>query len=389
MIKTVNFPSHIRIATLLCSSLIIPIAAPAMASAEFSFALSGYEIPVVPATTYALYVSPAGSDANPGSAAAPFLTLARAARATRPGTTVYVTPGIYAGGFKTTNHGSAAGRIAFVSTSKWGAKIVPSGKAKVAWDNRGNYVDIIGFHIDGTGSRWTGGIYNGGSYDTIRSNWVHDVARSVACNGTGGSAIGVDIYYGGVHSDVIGNLVHDIGPANCRFIHGIYISTSGMVKNNVVYRAAEGAIHLWHDANNVIITNNTVTASHTGIVGGGDFYRTRGPSDYNRIYNNIVYDNAMGISEQGKTGRNNKYSNNLVYKNTKYDFRLLNGLSHTATVASEPYFVGYTRSGNPDLRLSASSPAIGRGTPADAPAHDFAERPRNTGTGYDIGAFQH
>ena len=48
---------------------------------------------VVPATTYKLYVSPNGNDANSGSATAPFRTLARAARSTRPSTTVFVAPG--------------------------------------------------------------------------------------------------------------------------------------------------------------------------------------------------------------------------------------------------------------------------------------------------------
>lgn len=343
-----------------------------------------------PATTYKLYVSPNGNDANSGTATAPFRTLARAARSTRPSTTVFVAPGTYAGGFKTTIHGSASARIYYVSTTKWGAKIVKSGSAKTAWDNRGNYVDIIGFQVDGTGSIWTGGIYNGGSYDAIRANWVHHIAKGVACTSAGGSAIGVDSYYRGVAGDVVGNLVNDIGPAGCRYVQGIYISTTGTVKNNVVYRVAEGAIHLWHDARSVIITNNTVTTSNTGIiVGGGDYYFTTGPSNYNRVYNNIVFDNKMGISEQGKTGTSNTYRNNLVYQNTTYNWKLNNGLTHSGTVTSHPLFVSYTRTGTPDLRLTSSSPAIGRGTSTDALTYDFLERPRTAATGYDIGAYQH
>ncbi|UUZ54748.1 hypothetical protein LP419_01500 [Massilia sp. H-1] len=128
------------------------------------------------------------------------------------------------------------------------------------------------------------------------------------------------------------------------------------MKNNVVYRVVEGAIHLWHDANNVIITNNTVAASNTGIiVGGGDYYRTRGPADYIQVYSNIVYDNKMGISEQGKTGTHNSYRNNLVSKNSTYDWRLFHGLDHSGTVSSAPLFKDYDRSGTPDLSLSASS----------------------------------
>ena len=350
----------------------------------------------IPATTYKLYVAPNGNDSAAGTASAPFKTLARAARSTRAGTTVYVAPGTYDGGVKTTVHGTAGARIYYVSTTKWGAKIVPpaSSANKVAWDNRGSYVDIIGFQVDGTtpqaGTRWASGIYNGGSYDMIRENWVHHIAHNVACTSAGGSAIGVDSYYNGVKTDVIGNLVHDIGPAGCRYVQGIYISTSGTVKNNVVYRVAEGAIHLWHDANNVIITNNTVAASNTGIiVGGGDFYHTSGPSDYNAVYNNIVYDNKMGISEQGKTGRNNTYRNNLVFQNSTYNWKLNNGLTHSATITSSPLLVAYSRTGTPNLKLSTSSPAIGRGTSAQALAYDFLERPRNTSTGFDVGAYQH
>ncbi|SHG98676.1 choice-of-anchor Q domain-containing protein [Massilia sp. CF038] len=340
----------------------------------------------------ALYVSPNGNDSSAGSASAPFKTLARAARSAVAGTTVYVAPGTYAGNLKTTANGTASARIRWVSTTTWGARIVPvSGSTiKVAWDNRGNYVDIIGFQIDGNNSKWTSGIYNGGSYDLIKSNWVHHIAKGVSCTSAGGSAIGVDSYYHGVRSDVIGNLVNDIGPAGCRYVQGIYISTSGTVKNNVVYRVAEGGIHLWHDANNVIITNNTVVASHTGIiVGGGDFYHTAGPADYIQVRSNIVYDNAMGISEQGRTGTHNVYSNNLVARNSTYNWQLKNGLTHSATVSSEPLFVGYTRTGTPDLRLTVSSPAIGRGSPIQAESSDFLGRPRNTSTGFDIGAYQH
>jgi hypothetical protein len=347
---------------------------------------------VAPSTTYKLYVSPNGNDSASGSATAPFRTLARAARSTRPGTTVFVAPGTYTGNLKTTIHGSASARIYYVSTTKWGAKIVPvSGSTvKAAWDNRGNYVDIVGFHVDGTNSRWTSGIYNGGSYDVIRGNWVHHIARATTCNSGGGSAIGVDSYYHGVKSDVIGNLVHDIGPAGCRYVQGIYISTSGTVKNNVAYRVAEAAIHLWHDAKDVIITNNTVTTSHTGIVvGGGDFYFTSGGATNVQVYSNIVYDNAMGISEQGRTGTSNSYRNNLVYQNSTYNWRLLNGLQHSGTVTSNPLFVGYARTGTPNLRLTTSSPAIGRGSPTNALSYDFLERPRTTSTGFDIGAYQH
>ncbi|MCS0592681.1 DUF1565 domain-containing protein, partial [Massilia norwichensis] len=121
-------------------------------------------VTTTPATTYNYYVSPTGSDTAAGTKAAPFKTLARAAKAaTKPSTTVWVAPGTYAGGIKTTANGTASGRIYWVSTTKWGAKIVPpsSSSNNNAWDNRGNYVSIIGFDVDGTnsgsGTKWTHG----------------------------------------------------------------------------------------------------------------------------------------------------------------------------------------------------------------------------------------
>jgi parallel beta-helix repeat protein len=338
-----------------------------------------------------LYVAPGGADSNPGTRELPFRSLMRAARATRAGSRVLVAPGVYTGGFKTSVSGAANARIVFMSTSKWGAKIVPPRNSpnKAAWDNRASYIDIVGFEVDGSafqgGKKWAHGIYSGGSYVSIRNNRVHHIAHDSACTRAGGAAIGVDSYYRGIEADVIANLVHDIGPAGCRFVQGIYVSTSGRIQNNVVYRVAEGGIHLWHDAHNVIITNNTVTASNTGIiVGGGNYYYSSGPNDHTAVYSNIVYDNKMGISEQGRTGPNNSYRNNLVYQNSTYNWRLKNGLTHTGTVSSAPMFVD-----GASLKLSPSSPAIGRATPAHAESTDFAGRPRDASAGYDIGALQH
>jgi hypothetical protein len=133
---------------------------------------------------------------------------------------------------------------------------------------------------------------------------VHDIATAVRCTSGGGSGIGVDSYYKGKDSEVIGNRVHDIGPPGCRWMQGIYVNTPATVRDNVVYRVAEAGIHLWHDANRVLVVNNTVVASNTGIVvGGGDFYHTQGPNDHTQVLNNIVFDNRYGILEQGKTGR--------------------------------------------------------------------------------------
>ena len=349
----------------------------------------------IPTTPNNFYVSPTGSDTAAGTNAAPFKTLARAARAaTKAGTTVFVAPGTYAGGFKTTANGTAASRIYWVSTTKWGAKVVPPAKStnNSAWDNRGNYVSIIGFDVDGSklgsGTKWVHGIYTGGSYNVIEGNHVHHMATTIPCNSAGGSAIGVDSYYKGVKGDVIGNVVNDIGPAGCTYVQGIYHSTSGTIKNNIVYRVGSAAIHLWHDATDVQIVNNTVSSSVFGIiVGGGDFYFTKAGANNVHVHNNIVYDNKYGISEQGTTGKGNTYKNNLVTKNTTYNFQLRNSLKDSGTLSSEPLFAGYSRTAAlPNYKLSVSSPAIGRGLATYAPKDDIDGKAR--ASAIDLGAYQ-
>jgi hypothetical protein len=158
-----------------------------------------------------------------------------------------------------------------------------------------------------------------------------------------------------------------------------------------VYRVAAVAIHLWHDANNVKIINNTTTTSSFGIlVGGGDFYYTSAGADYVAVYDNIVYDNKYGISEQGTTGIHNTYKNNLVYQNPGYNISLKHGLTATGTVSSAPLLVAYSRTATtPDFHLTSSSPAIGRGISTYVYPVDLDGKPRNSTTGYDIGAYQH
>lgn len=392
----VNRASLGRLRALGCAGLAMLTTACGVRESTARSAPSTLEQAATPATTFHLYVAPNGSDAGFGTETAPFRSIERAAAAAFPDTTVHVAPGTYTGGFKTRANGTPKGRLYYLSTLRWGAKIVPplNSANPNAWDNRGNYVDIVGFDVDGTvyqgGVKWLNGIYSAGSYDSIRANHVHHVATADHCTSAEGAGINIESYYHGIQSEVIGNDIHDIGPAGCRAIHGININTPGTVANNVVYRAAFAGIRLWRDATNVIVANNTVSASNSGIVvGGGDYYYTTGPDDHTHVSNNIVYDNKDGISEQGATGKNNTYRNNLVVENAGGNWKLANGLRPADSVAKAPQFFAYTRTGTPDFRLSSTSPAIGTGSAVHAHPTDFKGVPRNATTGVDIGAFQH
>jgi hypothetical protein len=360
-----------------------------------------------------IYVSDsAGDDINHDglSLGSPFKTILKASQVATAGAIVHVAPGTYTGGFKTMANGTASDRIVYISDTKWGAKIVPPAlvtpnntPTEFIWDNRGDYVDIVGFEIDGrldknnNGTKALNGIYNTGTSTAIKNNHVHHIATTPdVCTSKGGSGINTDYWEYGVDSEVTGNVVHDIGSANCTFIQGIYFSSTGNIKNNLVYQIGAVAIHLWHDARDITIANNTVFASNTGIVVGVDngnngHYHPEtwaGPADYVHVSNNIIYDTTYGISEQGNTGTHNSYTNNLVYKTSNYNIKLQNGLTHTGTIAADPQFVNYVAAGGGDYRLAFASPAIDKGSSTYAPTVDLDDKSRPSGSAIDIGAYE-
>ncbi|WP_245844868.1 choice-of-anchor Q domain-containing protein [Noviherbaspirillum humi] len=343
-----------------------------------------------------IFVATSGSDANSGTLAAPFKTISKASTVAVPGTTVHVAPGEYEGSFKTSASGTGAARIRYIADIPSSVKIVPPENStdRSAWINEGDYVDIEGFEIDGTNFRgglaWTSGIYLPGSFSAVKNNRIHDIATDpTLCTNDGGAAVVTDHYYFGTNNDVVGNVIHHIGSVGCDFIHGVYAGTSGMVANNLVYQIGYAAIHLWHDATSIVITNNTVFASTYGIlVGGGDFYHSDAPADNIHVSNNIVMDNVFGIKETGFTGIHNTYVNNLLYMNSGLDWELQNDLVHSADVNLDPLFINYLRSGGGDYHLSPGSPAIDKGTSTMSPSTDLDGTRRPQGTSVDIGAYE-
>jgi parallel beta-helix repeat protein len=370
--------------------------APAPESLSASEADESPDTAVAAAAVRHIYVSAAGSDTNPGTQTRPFKTILKASQAATPGTVVHVAPGIYPGSFTTAKSGSAAARITYVSDVKWGAKILPPANSRLVagWYNTGNYVDIVGFEVDGTrtqaGQRWTLGIMIRGGYNTVQGNHVHHIATSAAaCNSQGGSAINADNLQNGYQINFIGNVVHHIGVPGCNKVHGIYHSSSGTIKNNLIYQVGYGGIHLWHDASNIVIANNTVFSSYYGvIVGAGDFYKsTTRKVDNVHVSNNIFYDNVVGVVEMGPNGSRNTYTNNLVFKNSRTNWAI--GRSHSGDVTADPQFVSYNRNGGGNYKLRQTSPAVGFGSPTYAPPTDILNVKRPQGGRVDIGAYEY
>ena len=314
-----------------------------------------------------LYVAADGVDTNTGTKGSPFRTIERADALATPGYTVHVAPGTYevaaptahSAGIVTLKNGTETARIKFISDVKWSAKIVVTGTG-TAWRSKGNYVDIEGFDISGTGRH---GILADGANLAITNNFVHDLTVSGGCTGSGGAAIDTN---GGPGNVLIkGNVIRNIGYAmmgSCRTVQGIYIANpNNTVVNNIVSGVAAVGIQQWHGATDSTIVNNTIFRCKIGIlIGGGDAGTLPDGSKNNFVANNIVYDNmTFGIVEGGKVGANNRYIDNLVYSSGT-GLRVSGEVSGTISV--DPQFINYQADGTGDYRLKPGSPAVQKRT---------------------------
>jgi parallel beta-helix repeat protein len=341
------------------------------------------------------YVSPKGIDRNDGSLKHPWMTIEHASSWLLPGDTVHVLPGVYRGRIATAASGLLDAHITYISDQKWEAQIIGDVVDRSAWDNRGNYVDIVGFDVSGVGRT---GLYNDGSHVRFIANHVHDIAgpTSALCD-NGGAGI-FHGNYSGDDNDTVGNRVHDIGWTNASLctasgsqVHGIYhANRGGHILNNLVYHNRAYGIHLWHAASDVVISGNTVfnNGSSGLVVGAGD--KPHGnQADNCLVSNNIfAYNSRYGFVESGITGTHNRYTNNLAYENSLGSFQLQNHNVARVTINADPQFVNYTGDSRGDYRLKPGSPALHSGSREGAPADDIEGRARYAPSGIDVGAYQ-
>jgi hypothetical protein len=299
---------------------------------------------------------------------------------------VHVASGTYPGGFFTKTSGTATARISYVSDVRGGARIVPPANSTgtVAWWNTGNYIDIIGFDVDGTnhisGQKWYTGIVTQGSYTLVKYNYAHNIATTAdTCTANGGSGINTDNSVGGANNEVTGNVIHHIGSTACGSIHGIYAVSSGTVKNNVVYQIGHSGIVSWHAASGITVVNNTIYNAMYGIQVGGDL-----PDNF-KIANNIVVGTRMGIIEESGSGKYGKniFTNNLVYQSAVANYALAN--VQTGGISVDPQF---NNASGGDFRLKSTSPAISKALASYAPSDDLVGTPRPTGAGIELGAIE-
>jgi parallel beta-helix repeat protein len=257
------------------------------------------------------HVAPDGDDGGPGTADAPWRTIAHAAATARAGDTVHVASGTYAESVRFTAPGTAEQPIRFVAEGEvlvdaggadWGLFVDGYLEAEARW------IVLEGFRVTGAA--------RGG----IRVSWAEHV--------TVRDCTSFDNQIWGIFTDYADDLLLEgnVCSGSVRE-HGIYISNSGdrpVVRNNICYGNAGSGIQLNADPqmegdgiiSEALVEGNICHGS--GALGGAALNLASVRDSVFR--NNLLHDNlAGGIAAWGDGNgpawgcKNNRFYNNIVY----------------------------------------------------------------------------
>jgi acid phosphatase len=369
------------------------------------------------------YVSPTGSDSNPGTSASPFLTIQHAANVVNPGDMVIVRDGTYNNaavsgvGSKLivmSRGGTPSNHVVFISEHKWGAKIDGlNNTSATGWEFSANYIDVKNFECEGFSDtcieNYNGGSSSGGQFIDIAGNNIHDVGRYCTTTTTGRDGI----FISNDNVTIEGNQIHDVGRyapgengcTNPSFYqnndHGIYVDggfTSAnnlTIKNNIFYRNERGwSIQVYPAAvTNLRILNNTFLCANPYRNG---HITLSAPITNSSIENNISWEPTTGfLSYDNTSGYSNlSVANNLTYQGTVGAGSVPGGITYSSNLDNiDPRLVSapsctVDAASLPDAHLQVGSPAIDMGlTLLDVPI-DYDGAPRPQGIRFAIGAFE-
>jgi hypothetical protein len=363
--------------------------------------LPSYQAPAV--ARY--YVAPGGSDANPGTAAAPFRTIQRAADVAGAGDTVLVRPGTYTGGNRIVSlerSGAPNAWITFRSERKWEAVLDGAeGRSEEAWYfGKGvGFIRVEGFEIRDLQAHGFD-FYGGGVHDVvIARNRVHHIGRH--CTDTSSGRTGASLGARARRLTFDGNVWHDIGrlkpgekgcsPRTDNYMnhdHGIYVADADeiTIRNNVFHAFSGGwAVHRYSSrgtpTQGLVIVNNTFVGQNTHRPGQ---IILAAPTGGVRIENNIFYGPRTAAI----------YFENRRFPGASVRHNMVHG---AVTKVGRPKGVSFSRNwertdprltGKTDFRLLPDSPAIDAGLPLAGVIHDADGVVRPRGSGYDLGAYE-
>jgi parallel beta-helix repeat protein len=393
----------------------------------------------------AYHVATSGNDNNSGTQSSPFRTLQKAVNAARPGDTVIVHAGRYAG-FGRRNFQGASGSPITIKAAP-GEKVTldgyitpKSGSAGyvIALGGVAAHLIIDGFEITNSDPR----------IDEFRERVIHGQSDCEAWHQLQdtitGPRLGIRLESSPAHShhlvfknlevhhlmgvgwsgntdftQYLNNHVYDLGYPSSGY--GWYTRGDNIVwRGNVVHDNNYG-FHLYGNhpgrpspLTNSIIENNLIYKNgtrgkwcHSKKTKDGGVGLYLDPGSGNTLRNNIIFNNWTGlyIGDPNNKVLNNTFygnshgglkadnpsatnitvKNNIFFKNSLYDFKG-SGLVMSHNLTTDPKFVNAS-GGN--FRLQSGSPAINAGVTLPDVACDFDGNGRPAGPAYDMGAYEY
>ena len=350
------------------------------------------------------YVDPRGSDADPGTSAAPFRTLQRAADAVKAGDTVVARPGIYTGPGRIVSlsrSGTPDAWITFRSERKWGAVIDGQASGTEGWyfGPGVSFVRVEGFEIRNL-QEHAFDTYGGGVHDlVIAQNHVHHIGRY--CTDTSNGRTGASLGAGTKRVTLDGNVWHDIGryapgEQGCspktkyyqNHDHGIYVADADdiIISNNLFYNLKRGwAVHRYFSrgglVSGLLIANNTFVGANP-FRPGQIILAT--PTANLRVENNIFY----GPQAAAIYFEDVDFPAGMVRYNLISDGMVRVGRPRGVTFSRNWEWTNAGFAYGSRFQLGSGSPAVDAGLPLREVTRDAEGAPRPRGKGYDLGAYE-
>ena len=353
------------------------------------------------ATTY--YVATAGSDSNPGTLAAPFLTLQQGVNSAIAGDTVIVRDGTYGHVNSVTggdgsgneytpvvlyNSGNAGAWITIRAEHK-GAAILDCETLCDAYINLYNASYIVIQDLVVTRG-YKEAIHSNDSahHITLRGNRFEYIA-----NRSTSTTLGLDGLYANpnCHDFIIdGNVFHDIGRTNVNWLdHGLYLHGANYtIINNIFYNIPHGwSIQTADGLSNVLIANNTFAFPNGG---GQDGQIMLWNTQSNlTIRDNIFYSpQNYAITRYTSSIASCSIDHNIVYGASGMMADSSGCTLGTNQIGVNPSFVNVA-SAPFDFHVQAGGPGIDTGMTLSAVPTDFDLNLRPQGSSSDIGAYEY
>lgn len=263
----------------------------------------------------ARFVSPSGSDSNPGTVDRPWRTIDRAEDAAVPGMTVALRGGSYSAWGEITYleaDGSSGAPISIVAYPGETPSI--AGHVAVYGDHR----RLCGLALEGA----TGPVARPSSGNPEREQGkviISGDGFELVNSEVSGSRWHAGLYLSGAEgARIVGNYIHDNGrfddPSHANLDHGLYwASGSGLIEGNRFEDNYAHAVQLYPDADNVTVRRNTMTGHGRSAV-----MVAKQVAD-SVIEDNEIFGNRKGIQAWSLSGEGNVARDNRLWDNRDGD----------------------------------------------------------------------